>query len=50
MFEGFEPGADQRQAAAALRQFYLALVKEGFSEDQAMGMISTMLAASLGGR
>lgn len=39
-----EPSADFRQAAAAVRQVFIALMNEGFSEQQALKIIGYMLA------
>lgn len=38
-----EPSADLRQAASAMRQMFVALVNEGFSEDQALQIIGHVL-------
>lgn len=40
-----EPSADLRQAASAVRQVYVALVQEGFTEQQALIIVGTLLAA-----
>lgn len=42
----FEPSADARQAAKALFDYYKAIVDAGFSEEQGMEIIKTMLAKS----
>ena len=39
-----EPRADQRKVAKELRGFYVALLSEGFSSDEALRIISYMLA------
>lgn len=44
-----EPAADMREAAAALWSMYVALIKEGFSEKQALTIIGHAIAASFGG-
>ena len=38
-----EPSADLRQAASAMRQMFIALVNEGFSEVQALQIIGHIL-------
>lgn len=40
-----EPAADKRQAAYELRQMYLALTQEGFTEREALAIIGQILAA-----
>lgn len=40
-----EPSADIRVAAHAVRQIYLALVTEGFTEQQALTIVGQILAA-----
>lgn len=40
--------SDATQGAVALWAYYAALVAQGFSPDQAMSMINTILAATLG--
>lgn len=37
-----EPGADIRQAAQKCHELYIALTDEGFSDAQALGLISGM--------
>lgn len=44
-----EPAADLRQLANALRQTFLALVQEGFTEQQALVIIGQILAANAAG-
>jgi rRNA processing protein Krr1/Pno1 len=46
MYANEEPTADQREAAKATRGIYVALIKEGFTEDQALKILGTMIAAS----
>jgi hypothetical protein len=41
-----EPSAEHRQAAAQLRQMFVALVNEGFTEHQALVIIGQMLATN----
>ena len=41
--EGFEATGDARQVAAALWNMYAAMREQGFSEDQAMDIVLTML-------
>ena len=43
-----EPAADIRQMANALRQVFLALMAEGFTEQQALVLIGQILAANQG--
>jgi hypothetical protein len=43
-----EPSADMRQAAHSMREMYLALIEQGFSETQACSIIGTMLGQNLG--
>ncbi len=40
-----EPSSDIRQAASALRQIFVALMAEGFSEQQALVIVGHVLAA-----
>lgn len=40
-----EPSADLRKAAKDLRQMFIALVNEDFSEKQALAIIGHILAA-----
>lgn len=46
--EDREPSAELRQMASMLRQTHVALVKEGFTEDQAMKIISQIIIANMG--
>lgn len=41
-----EPSADLRQMANMLRQMYIALTAEGFSEQQALIVIGQIIAAN----
>lgn len=43
-----EPSADLRQLASFLRQTFLALVQEEFTEQQALVIIGQILAANGG--
>lgn len=40
-----EPSAVTRQAAKALREYYVALIREGFTETEALRIIGYMLSA-----
>lgn len=40
-----EPSADQREGAKALRGWYLALIAEGFDENQALQIIGYQLGS-----
>ncbi|MCX5066664.1 hypothetical protein OOJ91_12320 [Micromonospora lupini] len=42
-----EPSADLRQFASGVRQMFVALVNEGFTERQALAVIGTALAATI---
>ncbi len=42
-----EPSADLRQLASALRQMYVALTNEGFSEREALSVLGTVIAAQI---
>jgi hypothetical protein len=45
-----EPSADQRTGAKQLRGMFLALVAEGFTEQQALAIIGqAMVANAMGG-
>lgn len=39
-----EPSADIRQAASAVRQMFVALVQDGFTESQALVIVGHMIA------
>jgi hypothetical protein len=41
-----EPSADVREAAHAMREFFVGLTNEGFNEKQALVIIGQMLAAT----
>jgi hypothetical protein len=40
-----EPSADKRQAAHELREIYVALLAEGFTERESVAIIGQILAA-----
>ena len=42
-----EPTADQRTAALTMRQIYVALLNEGFTEPQSLHILGVMLAAQI---
>jgi hypothetical protein len=42
-----EPSADLRQAASAVRQMFVALTNEGFTEQQALVIVGQVLSASI---
>ncbi len=44
-----EPSADMRYAAKALREMHIALVNEGFTEEQALAIVGQILAARMPG-
>lgn len=44
-----EPSADMRVLAANLRQMFLALVREGFTEQQALTIIGQCISANAKG-
>lgn len=44
-----EPSAEVRAGARQLREYYVALVREGFTQEQALQIIATILAAQAGG-
>ena len=44
-----EPSADMRMWASSLRQMYVALVMEGFTEPEALTIIGHVLTAFYGG-
>jgi hypothetical protein len=44
-----EPSADLRQLANVLMQCHVALLAEGFSEDQSLKILGHILAATQGG-
>jgi hypothetical protein len=44
-----EPSADMRLVAYTLRQMYVALCHEGFTEQQALVIIGQVIASNSGG-
>ena len=40
-----EPSAELRTAARALREYYVALIREGFTETETLRIIGYMLSA-----
>jgi hypothetical protein len=47
VFPGEEPAADARAAASTIRQMFVALVHEGFTEHQALIVVGQTLVASM---
>jgi hypothetical protein len=43
----YEPSADARAFAKQIRDWYLALLAEGFTEAQALTILGTLLAAQI---
>lgn len=43
-----EPSAGARQMARAIRDIFAALMAEGFSEQQALAILGTVIAAQIG--
>jgi hypothetical protein len=43
-----EPAAELRQAAHTIRETYIALTNEGFTETQALHIVGQLLVAALG--
>lgn len=41
----YEPSAEARMSARTLRDFYAALIMEGFSEEQAFTLLTTGILA-----
>lgn len=44
-----EPPAEMRTLALTLRQMYVALVEQGFTEAEAMQIVGVTVATTLGG-
>lgn len=44
-----EPSSDMRTMAHTLREFYVALLNEGFTEDEALTMVSTAIKSAARG-
>lgn len=49
MFGRIEPSADQRTWAKTIFAMYVALVEEGFTEQQALVIVGQLLIAANGG-
>ncbi len=49
MTSPIESSADLRQMASAMRQAYIALTSEGFTEQQALTIVGQIISASGGG-
>jgi hypothetical protein len=47
MSNRIEPSADMRQAAHQLREMYVALKAEGFSDKQALTIVGQAIAAGM---
>lgn len=43
-----EPSADLRAAASQIRQLHIALVAEGFTDQQALVIVGQVIAANTG--
>lgn len=43
-----EPSADMREFARMVREMYVALIKEGFSVIEAMGILATVITSNMG--
>lgn len=46
MKEQYEPSADARVSARAMRDLFLALRQEGFTEAQALSILGSSIAAA----
>ena len=44
-----EPNAEQRQGAIAMRQMYLSYIEVGFTSQEALKLVITMLGNAMGG-
>jgi uncharacterized protein YoaH (UPF0181 family) len=44
-----EPSADLRKFASMLRQMYIALTSEGFSNTEAFAIVAEIIRANIGG-
>lgn len=44
-----EPSADMRQAARAAREMFLAMVEQGFTEDQAIKLVALAMGQAASG-
>ncbi|MEU1550265.1 hypothetical protein [Nocardia sp. NPDC005745] len=47
--DAFEPSAAARTVGRTCRDFFMGLVKEGFTEAQALHIVGVMLSASIQG-
>lgn len=47
---GVEPSAEMRDAAHKLREMYIALLMEGFTEAQSLQIVGYALAGNGGGK
>lgn len=45
-----EPPADMRQFASVMRGMYVAFIQEGFTTKEAMGILSSVILANMGGK
>jgi hypothetical protein len=45
-----EPTAEIRQAASFVRQWFIGLINEGFTEQQALVIIGQMIVGGSGGK
>lgn len=43
-----EPSGDMRKFGRIMRDMFVALVAEGFTEEQALSMLATTIAATIG--
>ena len=43
-----EPRAEMRTAAAGIRDMFLALIEQGFREDQALQLVGNLIASQQG--
>lgn len=46
--DNFEPSANSRAFARAMYDMYMAMIKEGFSREDALDIIRGLLAANVG--
>lgn len=42
-----EPSAEMRQAAHQVREMYVSLINEGFTEDQSMNLVRSIMLAGI---
>jgi hypothetical protein len=45
-----EPRAEMRTAAAGIRDMFLALLEQGFTEDHALRLVGNLIASQRGGQ